>query len=92
MYQKRNGWVLSPLLHTAHVTLFEYPERRNFREPPDRVLEYVIVRAPQVERLALQIIAGGQAGPNEDFNETVVLRKKVGGNHCVQSLNSWRRS
>ena len=78
MYQKTNGWVLSPQLHAAHVTLFEYPERRNFREHPDRVLEDVVVRAPHVKRLALQIIAGGQAGPNEDFNETVVVEERNG--------------
>ncbi|KAL6234842.1 hypothetical protein BDW75DRAFT_157221 [Aspergillus navahoensis] len=78
MYRKTNGWVLSPQLHTAHVTLFEYPERRNFREHPDRVLEDVVVRAPHVKRLALQIMAGGQAGPNEDFNETVVVEERSG--------------
>ncbi|KAL4804190.1 hypothetical protein BDV18DRAFT_162598 [Aspergillus unguis] len=75
-YRKINSCVLSPQLHTAHVTLFEYPERRNFREHPDRVLEDVIVRAPYVKRLALQIIAGGHVGPKEDFNETVVVEER----------------
>ncbi|KAJ5636975.1 hypothetical protein N7490_006854 [Penicillium lividum] len=78
MYQKTNGWALSPQLHTAHVTLFEYPERRNFREHPDRVLEDVVVRAPHVKRLALQIVAGGQVGPKEDFNETVIIDGRSG--------------
>ncbi|KAJ6035922.1 hypothetical protein N7540_000201 [Penicillium herquei] len=72
-YHETNAWVLSPQLYTAHVTLFEYPERRNFREHPDRVLENVIVCAPHVKKLALQILAGGQIGPKEEFNETVVV-------------------
>ncbi|KAF9247603.1 hypothetical protein DTO012A7_7631 [Penicillium roqueforti] len=78
MYRKTDDWVLSPQLHTAHVTLFEHPERRNFREHPDRVLEDMIIRAPHVKRLALQIVAGGQAGPKEDFSETVVVEGRVG--------------
>ncbi|KAJ5707990.1 hypothetical protein N7488_007791 [Penicillium malachiteum] len=75
-YRKMNDWVLSPQLHTAHVTLFEYPERRNFKEHPDRVLEDVIVCAPYVKRLALQIVAGGQIGLKENFNETVVVEER----------------
>ncbi|KAL4972277.1 hypothetical protein BDW66DRAFT_154892 [Aspergillus desertorum] len=64
-------WVSLPQLHAAHVTCFEYPGRRNFSEHPDRVLESIIVRAPHVKKLALQIAAGGTVGPAPDYNMTV---------------------
>ncbi|KAL2827933.1 hypothetical protein BDW59DRAFT_143556 [Aspergillus cavernicola] len=70
-YGKAGDWVSLPQLHAAHVTCFEYPGRRNFSEHPDRVLEDIVVRAPHVKKLALQIAAGGTVGPAPDYNETV---------------------
>ncbi|KAL3479829.1 hypothetical protein BJX99DRAFT_255265 [Aspergillus californicus] len=57
-YGKAGDCASLPQLHAAHITCFEYPDRRNFSEHPDRVLEDIAVRAPHAKRLALQIVAG----------------------------------
>ncbi|OKL59811.1 hypothetical protein UA08_04986 [Talaromyces atroroseus] len=75
---KLGDWVLLPRLHTAHVTCFENPDRRKFREHPDRLLEAIVARAPHVKKLALQISAGGHVGPRPDYNETVVVEREPG--------------
>ncbi|KAL4862256.1 hypothetical protein BDV12DRAFT_207327 [Aspergillus spectabilis] len=84
-----NQWVISPLLHTVHMTCFEKPNHRQFREHPDRVLRIVLL-APHIERVALQVLALGSTGPKGDFNDRVhQLEREMTSVRAKLEVLSW---
>ncbi|KAJ5216614.1 uncharacterized protein N7498_003021 [Penicillium cinerascens] len=48
-----------------------------FCEHPDRILQRIVLLAPHVRQIALQISAFGERGPQEDFNETIKLKPQT---------------
>lgn len=69
----QKAWLMSPNLHAVHVTCSESPNTRKFIEHPDRVLQSIVLLAPHIKQVALQISPIDHYGHKLGFNEKVIV-------------------
>ncbi|KAJ5614146.1 hypothetical protein N7528_007800 [Penicillium herquei] len=70
----QQAWLSSPMLYAVHVTCFQ--RRTGFIEPPDRVLQSILLLAPHLKEIALCIANYNSRNPSLEahvsrFNERV---------------------
>lgn len=70
----QKAWLLSPGLHAVHVRCTESPRTSKFIEHPDRVLQSIVLLAPHIKEIALQMGPSGHRGHESGFNERIEVK------------------